>query len=118
MEKPHPDAFISSERPDAGYREWMLCEPLPDGRMHTKVWREQIVPDNFFDVNRHVGQEQSSLVGNTQDHRRLVARIPDVVRNAWDEEDKELDPDEKDKAFKRRLNDSEWRKLRVGDKRV
>lgn len=111
MNKPHPDAFVTSERP--GYREWMLLEPLPDGRIHTKVWRESHVPDRFFDFNRHVGQEAKSLIGNTQDHRRLVARIPDCVANQWHEEDRDLDFDEKAKRFKARLNSNEWAKLRV-----
>lgn len=116
MDRPHPDAFVSSCRD--GYREWMLLEPLPDGRLRSKVWREQIVPDNFFDVNRHVGQEARSLIGNTEDHRRLVARVPDAISNQWREEDKELDPEEQDKAFKARINSNEFHKLRVGDKRI
>ena len=83
-----------------------------DEELHIRHCQE--IPDNFYDANRHLGQEQGSLIGNTQDHRRLVARIPTAVMNLWAEEDRHLDEDAKWLAFQRRLNDNEYQKLRVG----
>jgi hypothetical protein len=82
-----------------------------DEKMHVRYLQE--IPDNFFDVNRHLGDEAKSLVGDTQDHRRLVARVPNAITNQWAEEDRLLDDDEKAAKFKERMNSNEFHKLRV-----
>ena len=89
-----------------------------DGVMHTGYI--QVIPDNFWDQNRHMGQEYGPLIGDTQRHARQVARIPDAIGNQWAEEDREVanDPDEKERRLKARLNSNEWSKLRVSEGKI
>ena len=88
------------------------------GMVHSRVVEETMLPDNFSDVNRHIGQATKSTIGNTQDHRRLIARIPDGLWNVWHQEDCELDLEEKEKRFRKRMNDIDYRNLRVYPGRI
>ena len=74
----------------------------------------QEIPDDFAGQNREIGAAQPNMIGNTQRHRKHVARVPDSVSNAWAEEDRHLEVEEKQEAVTRRLNSNEWRDLRTG----
>ena len=89
--------------------------------MHTKVWYTQEVPDNWADLNRELGgMQKQSVIGNSQDHWRHIAKIPDALMNQLIEEfgNPVTYEDAAERWRKYVFNSNEYRDLRTWEGRV
>ena len=117
---PRRDKLLSYD-PERKIATYAQFDPLPDGRMHTKVWYTQEVPDNWKDVNREIGQmQEAAATRSTQDHWRHVAKIPDALMNQLIEEygNPVMSEDASERWRKYVFNNSDYRDLRTGGGRI